>query len=330
MTSDLIVASVVALFIVGFASFAYRFLRRNKRQEPKLVHALSKMRVGFVGRLAQSRHLEEVEEILLSADIGVKTTAKLLAIVKESFDGQVDNDAGLERCQFLLSKAILEILLKTQSPHLSRPSSTKPVVVMFVGVNGVGKTTTIGKISAELVEQGNIVVVGAGDTFRAAASEQLEIWAKRSGAEIVRGKEGADPSSVLFDAVSKAKQIGAAYVLCDTAGRLHTKVNLMDELKKVYRVLSKACDGAPHEILLVLDATTGQNAIEQARQFQAAAPLTGIVLTKLDGTAKGGIVVAISDELGIPIRYIGVGEGIKELRPFDAHEFVGALFQKDA
>jgi fused signal recognition particle receptor len=196
----------------------------------------------------------------------------------------------------------------------------------MVGVNGSGKTTTIGKLASKLRAQSKSVVLGAGDTFRAAAVQQLEVWGEREGAVVVKGKEGADPGSVLFDAVTKAKESNADVVLCDTAGRLQTKSNLMDELAKIRRTVAKALDGAPHETLLVLDSTNGQNAIQQARLFMETIPLTGIVLTKLDGTAKGGVILAIADELGLPVRYIGIGERAADLREFDAAEFVEALF----
>jgi fused signal recognition particle receptor len=198
-----------------------------------------------------------------------------------------------------------------------------------LGVNGAGKTTTIGKLAQQLTAQGHKVLLGAGDTFRAAAADQLEVWADRAGVPIVTGPDGSDPSSVLFDAVKKAKAEGFDIVLCDTAGRLHTKTNLMEELKKVVRSLGKAAEGAPHEVLLVLDATVGQNAIAQAKQFGEAAALTGIVLTKLDGTAKGGVVLGIVDELKVPVRYIGVGEKIGDLRLFSPAEFTAALFSSD-
>jgi fused signal recognition particle receptor len=202
----------------------------------------------------------------------------------------------------------------------------RPFVVMVVGVNGSGKTTSVGKLAAQVKGAGHSVLLGAGDTFRAAAGEQLEIWAERVGAPVVRGKEGADPASVCFETVKRGAEEKIDVVLCDTAGRLHTKAPLMEELKKVKRVMAKACEGAPHEVLLVLDATNGQNAIAQARQFHEALGVTGIVLTKLDGTAKGGVVIGISDELGLPVRYVGVGEKVADLRPFSPHEFVEALF----
>jgi fused signal recognition particle receptor len=198
---------------------------------------------------------------------------------------------------------------------------------MVVGVNGSGKTTTVGKLASKLRGAGHSVLLGAGDTFRAAAGEQLEIWAERVGAPIVRGKEGADPAAVCFEAVQRGRETGAEVVLCDTAGRLHTKTPLMEELKKVKRVIGKAAEGAPHEVLLVLDATNGQNAIAQARQFHEALGVTGIALTKLDGTAKGGVVIGICDELKLPVRWVGVGETVADLKPFAPPEFVEALFQ---
>jgi fused signal recognition particle receptor len=215
--------------------------------------------------------------------------------------------------------------LKNSEPEWPAPENG-PLVIMVVGVNGVGKTTTIGKLAKQFVDQGKKVVLGAGDTFRAAAAEQLEVWGARAGAEVVRHAEGSDPAAVAFDSAKAAVARKADVLILDTAGRLHTKVNLMEELKKVRRVIDREIPGAPHETLLVLDATTGQNALIQARTFQAAVEVSGIVLTKLDGTAKGGIVVAISSQLDLPVRLIGVGEGVADLRPFDADEFVAALF----
>ena len=209
---------------------------------------------------------------------------------------------------------------------ITQKDENSPTVVMFVGVNGVGKTTSIGKIASLLGKNQKKVVIGAGDTFRAAAAPQLAIWAERSGADIVTGKENSDPASVLFDAVKKGKEDNADFVLCDTAGRLHTKINLMEELKKANRVLAKALPGAPHETLLVIDANTGQNAIAQAKEFASYTPLTGLILTKLDGTAKGGVVIGIVNELKIPIRYIGLGEAAEDLKAFNAKEFVDTLF----
>jgi fused signal recognition particle receptor len=218
-------------------------------------------------------------------------------------------------------------LLKVDAPAIDF-GRTKPFVLLTIGVNGSGKTTTIGKLAAKLRAEGRSVVLGAGDTFRAAATEQLETWGARVGAPVVRGKEGGDPSSVIFDAIKRGVQDGADVVIADTAGRLHTKANLMDELQKVKRVAGKACEGSPHETWLVIDATSGQNAIAQAQIFTQAMAVTGIVLTKLDGTAKGGVILGIADQLGIPVRYIGIGERVEDLREFDADEFVEALFER--
>jgi fused signal recognition particle receptor len=250
-----------------------------------------------------------LESTLLKADLGVQTTQALLdkAQTPES-----------------LKQEIKQILSSPVSNTLSHENT--PTVILFVGVNGVGKTTSIGKIAALLHKEGKRVILGAGDTFRAAAEEQLGIWAQRTGSQLI-SRPGGDPASVLFDAVNKARQENYNYVLCDTAGRLHTKDNLMEELKKVHKVLGKAMPGAPHEVFLVLDGTTGQNALSQAREFMQASPITGIVLTKLDGTAKGGIVVAITKEFQIPIRFVGIGEKAEDLKPFDANEFTEALFE---
>lgn len=304
-----------------------------KAPKPSLNAALSKTKKGWVARLSEVLSVgskdkglvfEQVEEVLFSADIGVKTSARLLEIVKDNLSSSDPHEIQLR-----VAQAITDILRAAERAPIYKNGTPGPKVIMFVGVNGVGKTTSIGKLATQFTSDGNKVVLGAGDTFRAAAAEQLEVWAERSKSSIVRGLEQADPASVLFDAINKAKHENADFVLCDTAGRLHTKTNLMEELQKVHRVMGKACEGAPHEVLLVVDATTGQNAIEQARQFMAAAPLTGVILTKLDGTAKGGVVIGIADELKIPIRYIGIGEGAADLRPFDADEFVKALFSKE-
>ncbi|HWT84632.1 MAG TPA: signal recognition particle-docking protein FtsY, partial [Myxococcales bacterium] len=222
---------------------------------------------------------------------------------------------------------IERILSQASGAHGGLPEAPPPQVVMVVGVNGTGKTTTIGKLAAKLKAGGRSVILGAGDTFRAAASEQLDVWADRAHVPIVRGKDGTDPGAVLFDAVTRARNEKIDVVLCDTAGRLHTKANLMEELKRLKRTLAKAQEGAPHEVLLVVDATTGQNAIQQARQFHEALGVTGFVLTKLDGTAKGGVIIGICDALKIPVRYVGVGEKVSDLKEFDAHQFVIALFE---
>jgi fused signal recognition particle receptor len=347
MWSDLFFTSVLVLFLVGFVWLGFIFLRQKRKERinlltqelckienPKasLSTALYKTKQGFFKRLSnmlsgqmpvQSEILAELENILFSADIGVKTSQKLLDTITQGMrSGLLQNSNQIKDA---LRNQMQEILCSVEHKPIELTKSGVTTVVMFVGVNGVGKTTTIGKIASQLGSQGKRIVLGAGDTFRAAANEQLGIWATRSGSSLV-ASENSDPASVLFDAVQKGKTEKADFVLCDTAGRLHTKSNLMDELKKIYRVLVKSQAGAPHEVILVLDATMGQNAIVQAKQFSESTPLTGIVLTKLDGTAKGGIVLGIVDELKIPIRYIGVGEKVDDLHPFEAKEFINALF----
>ncbi len=284
---------------------------------------------GFFGRLKaliggrkeiDPRIAEEIEEVLLTSDVGVKTTSLLVENIKGQLDkGELKDEAKV--WEALRTKASEILDLGGGGIVLGH----KPTVVMVVGVNGVGKTTTIGKLATRLVAQNKKVVLAAGDTFRAAAVQQLGVWAKRAGCEIVTGAEGANAGAVIFDAIQKAKEIGADVVLADTAGRLHTKTNLMDELKKIARTMGKALDGSPHETLLVLDATNGQNATQQAALFKEALPLSGIVLTKLDGTAKGGVILGICAEHEVPVRYIGVGERAEDLRDFDAEEFVEAL-----
>jgi len=308
-----------------------------------LAEGLAKTRGGFVARLnalvgtgkaLDESTLGELEEILYSADVGVHTATHLLESVRERLARR--ELADLSKVKAALREEIERILsLGTGGPaseagHGGLPdlpgSVAPPQVVMVVGVNGTGKTTTIGKLASRIKQTGKSVILGAGDTFRAAAGEQLDVWADRAHVPIVRGKDGSDPGAVLFDAVARGKVEQLDVVLCDTAGRLHTKAGLMDELKRIKRTLEKAHGGAPHEILLVVDATTGQNAIAQARQFHDALGVTGFVLTKLDGTAKGGVIIGICDELKIPVRYVGIGEKISDLKPFDPHEFVEALF----
>lgn len=285
---------------------------------------------GFFGRLRalftgkkeiDPQIVERLEEVLLTSDVGVHTTSRLLEGVKDRL--QKSELADDEAVWAELRSQATTLLDIGGGGALTLPAT--PTVVMVVGVNGVGKTTTIGKLATRLKQQGKTVVLAAGDTFRAAAVQQLEVWASRVGCEVVKGKDGANPGAVIFDAITRAKEIGADVVLADTAGRLHTKSNLMEELKKVHRTLAKAMDGAPHETLLVLDATNGQNALQQAALFKEALPLSGLVLTKLDGTAKGGVVLGVCTEHGIPVRYIGVGERAEDLRDFDAAEFVEAL-----
>ena len=260
---------------------------------------------------------EMLEESLITADIGVKTSWLIIDSIKDGLKGY--NADELKTC---LREAIFNILKDCQKPL---EINTKPFIIMVLGVNGVGKTTTIGKLAARFASEGKKVLLGAGDTFRAAAIEQLEIWARKTGCDIIKQEQGGDPAAVAFDAVKAAVARDVDIVILDTAGRLHTKVNLMEELKKVKRIIAREIPGAPHEALLVLDASTGQNAVNQARMFNETAGVTGIVLTKLDGTAKGGIIVAIANELKIPIRFIGIGEGVEDLRVFTAREFVEAM-----
>jgi fused signal recognition particle receptor len=277
----------------------------------------------FGGRAIDPSLIDELEEVLVTADVGIRTAQRLLGDLRERIGKKEVGDPEAIRSR--LQQTILEIL----SVPLPPQPAQKPLVLMVIGVNGVGKTTTIGKVAARYAREGKKVVLAAGDTFRAAAVEQLEVWATRSGAELVKGPEAGDPSSVAFDAVQTAVRIGADVCIADTAGRLHTKVNLMEELKKLRRVMDKALPGAPHEVLLVLDATTGQNAITQAQQFTEAVQVSSLALTKLDGTAKGGVVVAICDALKLPVRYVGVGERVEDLRDFDAQAFVDALFERE-
>ncbi len=262
--------------------------------------------------------LENLEELLITADIGVQTAMQLIEQISAKHISDVD------QLKSQLREEILSIL-KVHTSAAQIVNST-PHVIMVIGVNGVGKTTTIGKLAAKSTAAGKKVLIAASDTFRAAAIEQLTIWAERAGADIVKHKAHADPAAVAFDAVAAASSRGADVVLIDTAGRLHTKINLMEELKKIKRSIAKQLPGAPHEILMVLDATTGQNAISQAKLFNAALDITGLALTKLDGTAKGGIVVSICSALNIPLQYIGIGEQIDDLRPFEPEQFVKALF----
>ena len=266
---------------------------------------------------------DELEELLISADIGVNTTEEILDelrdIVKENRIKEPEE----------VKRELFDILRRMIGEHEPLDLSTKPSVILVIGVNGVGKTTSIGKISAELKRQGKKVVVAAADTFRAAAAEQLNVWTDRAGVDIIKQAAGADPASVVFDAISAVKSRGADVLIIDTAGRLHNKKNLMDELAKIDRVISRELPDAARETLLVLDATTGQNAVYQAKEFKGAAKITGLVLTKLDGTAKGGIVISIKKELGIPVKFIGVGEQIDDMKPFDAKEFAGALFEEN-
>ena len=299
----------------------------------RLVSGLTKTRdnivSGFDSIFSGFSHIdddfyEELEEILVMGDIGIHATEEIIENLKKKVkENHIKEPAD---CRELLINSIKEQMYVGDTAYRFEEETS---VVLVIGVNGVGKTTTIGKLAGKLKSQGKKVILGAADTFRAAAGEQLTEWANRAGVEIVGGQEGSDPGSVVYDAVQAAKARKADVFLCDTAGRLHNKKNLMEELKKINRILEKEYPEAYRETLVVLDATTGQNALVQAKQFSEAAEITGIVLTKMDGTAKGGIAVAIHSELGIPVKYIGVGESIDDLQKFDADQFVDALFEKE-
>ena len=263
---------------------------------------------------------EELEETLIMSDVGVATSAEICRRLRAAVKQRGVTDAAEVR--ELIKEIIADMLAGGEELSIS----TKPSIVLVIGVNGVGKTTTIGKLAASLKAQGKQVLLGAADTFRAAAIDQLQVWADRAGVEMVRQSEGADPAAVVFDAITAGRARGVDVIICDTAGRLHNKKNLMDELSKISRVIQREAPGCDVEVLLVLDATTGQNALNQARQFKEAAGITGIILTKLDGTARGGVVIGIRQELEVPIKYIGVGEQVDDLRPFNAADFVDALF----
>ncbi|HEU4342563.1 MAG TPA: signal recognition particle-docking protein FtsY [Candidatus Binatia bacterium] len=299
----------------------------------RLKQGLTKNREGWAQKLSgliQGREwdehaLEAMEESLIAADVGVKPAEKLMEILRRqapSGTQEMSKDMASR-----LQTAMVDMLEAPTLTARQTPFSTRPWVVLFLGVNGVGKTTSIGKLAAQYRSAGKTVLVVAGDTFRAAAIEQLEAWADRVGVDVVKHRSGADPSAVVYDGMRAAKNRGVDGVLIDTAGRLHTKTHLIEEIKKVRRVISREVAGAPHETLLVLDATTGQNGLQQARVFKEATDINGIVLTKLDGTAKGGVIISIQEELGVPVKYIGVGEEVEDLQPFDATRFVEALFE---
>lgn len=297
----------------------------------KIKQGLSKTRDGMknsIGSVLKSFSkidedlLEALEETLILSDIGTQTSGEIIERLRQ----RVREKHLTQPLQ--IQQEIKEIICEMLGDSQPLQLVGKPAVVLVIGVNGVGKTTTIGKLAAGYVRSGKRVMLAAADTFRAAAVEQLSLWAERSGADIVSSFEGADPAAVVFDAVSSAKARQYDVVLCDTAGRLHNKKNLMDELAKIFRVIERETEGTPVEVLLVLDATTGQNAVNQAKMFCQVAPITGIILTKLDGSAKGGIVISIKNELNIPVRYIGVGEQMDDLQPFDAKAFVDAIFEE--
>jgi fused signal recognition particle receptor len=297
----------------------------------KLKAGIQKTRSGLVDRLEDvlsgkkeidADLLEELEYTLITADIGVRTVEEILERIRTQVDRKLTGDAV--EIRNLIREQLLEILRSSETPiHVV---ASPPAVVMVVGVNGAGKTTTIGKLANRFLGEGRKVLLCAADTFRAAAIEQLEVWAQRAGVDMIRQKTGADPSAVVFDSLQAAKARGVDYVIIDTAGRLHTKENLMAELEKMRRTCQRVLPGSPHEVWLVMDATTGQNGLEQARKFTETSGVTGIILTKLDGTAKGGVVVAIARELNLPIRFIGVGEKIDDLLPFEPEKFVESLF----
>jgi len=305
----------------------------GEQQEPpnlleRLKLGIQKTRAGLVEAFSGRREidadlLDELEYALITADVGVSTATEVLDSVRQRVERHLIGD--IEELKSLIRQHLLEILeaVDRPLPHIGEP----PAVVMVVGVNGAGKTTTIGKLASRYKAEGRRVLLCAADTFRAAAIEQLEVWGERTKTEVIRQSQGADPSAVLFDALQAAKARQVDYVIVDTAGRLHTKANLMAELEKMRRTAQRVVPGAPHEVLLVLDATTGQNGLEQARSFTATSGVTGLVLTKLDGTAKGGVVVAIARELSLPIRYIGVGEQLDDLLPFEPERFVQSLFE---
>ena len=302
--------------------FFDRLKKGLTKTRENFTHSIERLIIGYAD--IDDDLIDELEETLLMADVGVKTTEMLIASVRKGIrNKEIQTPDDLIP---FLEKEIVRILDSGESdtPMADQP----PTVILVVGTNGVGKTTTIGKLSAYYRHQGKSVLLAAADTFRAAAIEQLEVWGKRADVQVIKHGEGSDPAAVVFDALQAAKARRTELVIVDTAGRLQTKSNLMQELEKIYRVIGREVPGAPHETLLVLDAGTGQNAISQAELFSQAAPVTGVVLTKLDGTAKGGVTIGITAQLDIPIKWIGVGEGIDDLRPFHAEDFVNALFAK--
>jgi fused signal recognition particle receptor len=300
-------------------------LRRGLAKSRESEGFFGRLRALFVGKKEISPDLAaQIEEVLLSSDVGVDTTNALLAHIKATLA-----KGDLSDPEAVWAELRSECLRMLEGAAGALELATKPTVVLMVGVNGAGKTTTIGKLATKLSASGKKCVLAAGDTFRAAAVQQLVVWGERVGCEVVRGKDGADPGSVIFDAIKKAQEVGADVVLADTAGRLHTKSNLMSEMKKIAKTAEKALPGAPHEILLVVDSTNGQNAFAQAKEFKESLPLTGIVLTKLDGTAKGGVVLGVANGLRVPVRYVGLGERPDDLHEFSAEDFVEALLGRE-
>ena len=310
----------------------------QEQEKKELDAGLEKTKQGFFSKIARvvagrstvdAEVLDELEEVLITSDVGVDTTVKIINRIEQRVAR--DKYVGSDELQTILYDEIAQLMEEAEGKADGFGLDVKegmPYVVMVVGVNGAGKTTTIGKLAAQLVRAGKKVYIGAADTFRAAAIDQLAVWAERAGATMVSQQMGSDPASVAFDTLKSAVANGADVVLIDTAGRLHNKVGLMNELTKIRNVMAKVIPDAPHEVMLVLDGSTGQNAFEQARQFTAATQVTSLAITKLDGTAKGGVVIGISDSFRIPVRYIGIGEGIDQLKIFNRHEFVRALFGK--
>ena len=297
----------------------------------KIKNGLKKTKENMVKQMEQVFHsftkideelFEELEEILIMSDVGVNTSMRICEQLRKAVKERGVKDPAQVR--ELLKEIMIDMLSGGEELNIS----TQPSIILVIGVNGVGKTTTIGKLAAHLKSQGKKVILGAADTFRAAAIDQLEIWAERSGVQMVRHDEGSDPAAVVFDTIAAAKSRNMDVAICDTAGRLHNKKNLMNELNKISRVIEREAEGCDKEVLLVVDATTGQNGVNQAREFKEAAGITGIILTKLDGTAKGGVVIAIKEDLGLPIKYIGVGEQLDDLQPFNPTDFVNALFEE--
>ncbi len=306
----------------------------SKEKKESLDKGLAKTNAGFLGKLTKAivgkstvdaEVLDHLEEALIGSDVGVETTIKIIGRIEARVAR--DKYVGARELDNMLKEEVVQLLTESASPAPS-DITTRPHVILVVGVNGVGKTTTIGKLAAQLKKAGKNVVLGAADTFRAAAVDQLKLWGQRVGVPVVARGMNTDPSAVAFEAVEEGVRSGADVVIIDTAGRLHTKVNLMAELSKIRRVMQKVIATAPHEVLLVLDGSTGQNAVVQAREFTKATEVTALAITKLDGTAKGGVVIGISDEFKIPVKYIGVGEGIDDLQPFDRGEFVDSLFRQ--
>lgn len=318
-------------------SFFKKIFSSEKKEN--LDKGLEKTRAGFFSKLTKAVAgkskvdedvLDELEEALISADVGVATTLKIIGRIEKRVSK--DKYLGTNELNDILREEIASLLSETnqgEDSELAISSGIKPYVVMVVGVNGVGKTTSIGKLANQYKKQGKTVMLGAADTFRAAAIDQLQIWADRSGVPIVKQKMGSDPSSVVYETLQQAVKDNIEIVLIDTAGRLHNKINLMNELSKVKRVMQKVVPDAPHEVLLILDGSMGQNAFEQAKQFTAATEVTALAVTKLDGTAKGGVVIGISDQFQVPVRFIGVGEGIDDLQVFNKFEFIDSFFKSD-